>query len=154
GSLTSQVTPHHQLKVGGDFQRHTLRFFEHYFPTRLGGTDPDLEDFDGYGYDLKLHYDADGNVDRVDLVENDGGRDGPKHPKTFALYAQDKYEREGVIVNGGLRFDHIDVDTPALKSDRFPLGNPDDINNLPDSLENQDLQPNRTYARISPRLGV
>ena len=41
-----------------------------------------------------------------------------------------------------------------LKSNRFPLGNPDDINNLPDSLEAQDLQSNKTYARLSPRLGV
>src|SRR5262249_53748098 len=121
-AYTSQVDAHNQIKAGGDFQRHTLRFFDHYFPTRLGGDTPDLSNWDGYGYDIRVHYDAAGIVDRVDLVENDdNAKDGPKHPKTWALFAQDKYEREGVIVNGGLRFDYINVDTPALKDDRAPL---------------------------------
>ena len=57
-------------------------------------------------------------------------------------------------MNGGLRFDYINVDTPALKSDRLPLGDPDDVTNIPDSLEAADLTHNRTYARVSPRLGI
>lgn len=154
GSITSQINPYNQFKAGGDFQRHTLRFFEHYFPVQLGGTNPNLDDFDAYGYTLEVTYDADGVVNGVHLVEQDSGRDGPKHPRTWSLYAQDKYEREGVIVNGGLRFDHINVETESLISDRFPLGDPDDNTNIPDSLENRDLQSNKTYARLSPRLGV
>jgi len=66
------------------------------------------------------------------------------------MYIQDKFEREGVIVNGGLRFDHINVDTPALRNDFAPLEN----GPFPDSLDKQDLSTNRTYARLSPRLGV
>jgi outer membrane receptor protein involved in Fe transport len=167
GSYTSQVNPHHQLKMGADFQRHTLRFFNHYFPVQLGGylDNANLVDWDGYGYDILpitvpsqdtlariAHPDS---IVDVRLVENsDKSRDGPKHPKTWSVYAQDKFEREGVIVNGGLRFDHINVDTPALKSEKFPLGNPDATGNIADSLEAQDLQTNRTYTRISPRLGV
>jgi outer membrane receptor protein involved in Fe transport len=149
GSVTSQVNPAHQVKAGADFQYHTLRYFNHFFPVNLGGAIPDLDNWDGYGYGIAL--DANG---RARLVEVDSGRDGPKHPKTWSLYAQDKYERGGVIVNGGLRFDHINVDTPALKSERFPLGDPDAVGNVPDSLETQDLQSNKTYARLSPRLGV
>src|SRR5262249_30792439 len=68
--------------------------------------------------------------------------------------AQDKYERSGVIVNYGLRFDHINVDTPALLGERFPLGEAGIPGNNPDSLEAQDLQNNKTYARLSPRFGV
>jgi outer membrane receptor protein involved in Fe transport len=67
---------------------------------------------------------------------------------------QDKYERGGVIVNGGLRFDHINVDTPALRSEHYPLGDPAVAANIPDSLETQDLVANRQYSRLSPRLGV
>jgi outer membrane receptor protein involved in Fe transport len=88
-------------------------------------------------------------VDQISLDENgDEATDGPKHPKTWSLFAQDKYEREGVIVNGGLRLDYINVDTPALVSEEFPLGTADD------SLEAHDLEENKTYARLSPRLGV
>lgn len=155
GSISSQVTAHHQLKFGGDYQRHTLRFFNHFFPVQLGGNNPNLRDWDGYGYDLQVDRDGAGNVTRVRLEENeDGDADGPKHPKSISFYAQDKFEREGVIVNGGLRFDYIDTDTPALLSDRFPLGDPDAVGGIPDSLESGDLQENKTYTRISPRLGV
>ena len=34
------------------------------------------------------------------ISEVNGGRDGAKHPTTFSLYAQDKYEKAGLIVNG------------------------------------------------------
>src|SRR5262249_19560629 len=143
GSMTSQVTPHHQLKFGGDFQRHTLRFFEHYAPDKLGGKKPNLIDWDGYGYDLRVVRDTSRMVRRVDLVETKSGRDGLKHPKTWSMFVQDKFEREGVIVNGGLRFDYINVDTPALRNDFAPLEN----GPYPDSLDTQDLAENRTYAR-------
>ena len=59
-------------------------------------------------------------------------------------------EREGVIVNGGPRVGHIDVDTPALRNNVTPLQDGPD----PASLDPQDLQANRTYTRLSPRLGV
>jgi outer membrane receptor protein involved in Fe transport len=155
GHYTSQMTRHHQLKVGGDYQRHTLRFFNHFFPTQLGGDNPNLRDWDGYGYDMVVERDGAGVVTDVRLEENDDDdQDGPKHPKNWSLFAQDKFEREGVIVNGGLRFDHINVDTPALASEFLPLGDPDSPTNIADSLEAQDLEENKTYARLSPRLGV
>jgi outer membrane receptor protein involved in Fe transport len=155
GSWISQATSHHQLKLGGDFQLHTLRFFNHFLPQQLGGTNPNLRDWDGYGYDIVVDRDTNGVVTDIHLEENgDESRDGPKHPKTWSLFAQDKFEREGVVVNGGLRFDHINVDTPALASERLPLGDPDSPTNIADSLETQDLVTNKTYARISPRLGV
>lgn len=149
GSVSSQLNAYHQLKVGADYQRHTLRLFNHYFPTNLGGPRPDITNWDGYGYDLVQG--ADG---KFRIEELDSGEDGPKHPKTWSVFAQDKFERAGVIVNGGLRFDHINVDTPALLSERFPLGDPDAVGNISDSLETQDLETNKSYARISPRLGI
>jgi outer membrane receptor protein involved in Fe transport len=150
GSITSQINRHNQLKAGGDYQRHTLRYFNHFFPVQLGGTTPNLTDWDGYGYDLVQNPDGSFRL----LENNEDSEDGPKHPKTWSLYAQDKFEREGVILNAGMRFDHINVDTQALLSEEFPLGDPDAIDNLPDVLEEQDLQENRTYSRLSPRLGV
>jgi outer membrane receptor protein involved in Fe transport len=65
----------------------------------------------------------------------------------MGLFLQDKYEREGLIVNGGLRLDYIDTATEALASESTPLG-PDDV------LGASDLEANKKYTRISPRLGV
>ena len=153
-AMTSQVNPQHQLKIGGDYQRHTLRLFQHYFPVQLGGDNPNLTDWDGYGYDLVVTRDTSGNVSRIDLVETDDGRDQAKHPKTWAVFAQDKFEREGLIVNGGLRLDYINTDTPALVDNLLPLGDPADPSNNPSVLEDQELTDNKTYIRISPRLGA
>jgi outer membrane receptor protein involved in Fe transport len=96
-------------------------------------------------------------MDKLDLVEaGDDDKDsrgrpaGPKHPKTWSTYLQDKYERSGVIVNGGLRYDYINVDTPALRNDVAPL----EGGAFADSLDLQDLTKNRAYSRLSPRLGV
>jgi outer membrane receptor protein involved in Fe transport len=152
GNMTSQINQYHQLKYGADYETHTLRLFDHFFPTQIGGTNPDLTNWDGYGYEMKVTYDANGVVKKVDLVEVNNGRDGAKHPKTWSAFVQDKFERSGVIVNGGLRYDYINVDTPALASERYPLGPPDSA--LPDSLNSSDLVSNKTYSRISPRLGI
>jgi outer membrane receptor protein involved in Fe transport len=175
GGMTSQLNQYHQLKGGGDYQRHEIRFFNHLFPTDLGGPNINLDDYDAYGYDLDVGYrdvvvrnliddDNDGVfddttyatrqvADRVGVVDADDGRDGAKHPQTFSLFVQDKYEREGVIVNGGLRLDHLDVNTPALKDEDFPLGDPA-TDDLPSVLEDDELEDNKTYTRLSPRLGV
>ena len=56
GAMTSQVNPYHQVKGGGDFQRHTLRLYNHYFPVQLGGDTPNLVDYDGYGYNQDVTY--------------------------------------------------------------------------------------------------
>jgi outer membrane receptor protein involved in Fe transport len=166
GAITSQVTPYHQVKAGADFQRHTLRLYNHYFPINLGGDTPDLVNYDGYGYSQDVTYKdvtirdiSDGDttyrsatvLDQVRLTNSNDGQDGAKHPKVWSLYAQDKFEREGVIINGGLRFDYLDVDTPALRNDLRPL-DPDTTGSS--TLDSGDLTSNKVYTRLSPRLGV
>ncbi len=146
GDLTSQLNRYHQLKGGAELQLHKLRFYNAFFPRRIfdsTGVAVRINDIDRYGYDV------DGES------EVDGGQDGPKHPKTAAFFLQDKFEREGVIVNGGLRFDYINVDTPALISETFPLGDPGDPQDSTlSTLDPRDLAPNKKYTRISPRFGV
>jgi outer membrane receptor protein involved in Fe transport len=166
GAVSSQVNAYHQVKAGGDFQYHTLRLYNHYFPVQLGGDTPNLVDYDGYGYNQGVTYKdvmirdiTDGDttyrstrvVDKVLLSESNSGRDGAKHPKVWSLYVQDKFEREGVVINGGLRYDHLNVDTPALRSDLRPL-DPDTTGSS--TLDATDLVKNKTYSRLSPRLGV
>jgi outer membrane receptor protein involved in Fe transport len=166
GAVTSQVNPYHQIKAGGDFQYHTLRLYNHYFPVQLGGDTPNLVDYDGYGYNQDVTYKdvmirditagdttyrSTRVVDQVRLSEANGGRDGAKHPKVWSLFVQDKFEREGVVINGGVRYDHLNVDTPALRSDLRPL---DPDNTGSSTLDATDLVKNSTYSRFSPRLGV
>src|SRR5206468_10863544 len=50
-----------------------------FFPTSLGGPNPDTTNWDGYGYRIRL--DANGVAH---LEEQDSGRDGPKRPKTWS----------------------------------------------------------------------
>jgi outer membrane receptor protein involved in Fe transport len=83
-----------------------------------------------------------------DELETDSGRQGVKHPITASAYVQDKFEYQGVVINGGLRYDYLNVDTDALKSETLPLG---DDNT---TLDPQDLEKNKPYNVISPRLGV
>jgi outer membrane receptor protein involved in Fe transport len=158
GNITSQVNRYNQVKAGADYLDYTLRYFEHFFPTQLrtdSGSVVNTVDYDNYGYDMRVVRDpVTGRVKHIDLVEVDDGRDGAKHPKTWSTYVQDKFEREGMIINGGLRLDHINVDTQALRSERFPLGDPSNPASLPDTLDGGDLQNNRTYSRISPRFGI
>lgn len=143
GDYTNQIHRHHQLKGGLEYQRHTLRYYNAYFPVDIlydeqGNPIGQTRDIDRYGY----------AADGVTHVDGDD-EDGAKHPVTAALFAQDKFEREGVIVNGGLRLDYIDVATAALRSEQYPLGTPPD-----NTLQPADLEDNKTYLKLSPRLGV
>src|SRR5206468_12911127 len=55
----------------------------------------------------------------------------------------------GLVVNLGLRYDYINVDTKALRSEQFPLGVGPSF-----ALADSDLTDSKTYSRISPRLGI
>ena len=144
----NQVSKVLQIKMGGDYQRHTLRYYDHYFPTQLyedsaGVLLPkNTLDADRYGYDPFGE-------------KIDGGLDGPKHPKVASLYAQGKYEQLGLVVNAGLRFDYLTPSTQSLRSESNPLqSDVNDSTNLPTKLDPQDLQESKVYRRLSPRLGV
>jgi outer membrane receptor protein involved in Fe transport len=174
-NYTSQLSKTMQLKVGGDFQRHTLRYFDHYVPTQAfdaNGNPDNVQDVDHYGYDAlgnelnqgDTFTDVNGNGSHdsgepyQDLNGNgiyDNPLDVAKHPKVASAYVQGKYEQLGLVVNAGLRWDYLTPSTHALASESFPLG-PEfgDSLNDPSSLGPQDLEDSKVYQRLSPRLGV
>ena len=135
GDYTTQWNAHHQLKAGLEYDQHTLRYYNHYFPVNFAIGDE--TNIDRYGFS------ADGRS------AEDGGIDGPRRPKTLALYLQDKYERLGLVVNAGLRFDYLDVDTRALRSEQYPLGTGPAY-----GLADSNFTDSKTYARLSPRIGI
>ena len=131
---TSQINPNHQLKTGGQYNRHTLRYYQDLDPDQFPNENRSV---DRYGF------------------SNDGSQkddsdplDGARHPITAYYYLQDKYERAGLVVNAGVRWDYLNTDTPALRNELQPLG-PDVVFNAAD-----DLVENSVYNEISPRLGI
>ena len=132
GDYTSQVNSYHQLKAGAQADRHELRFYENYFPSQFH---PGQFDIDAYGFD------ENGNTGQLDPL------DGPRKPITASAYVQDRYERSGLVANIGLRYDYLNVNTKALKSEDRPLGS-DNV------LTDADLTDAKKYSRISPRIGI
>jgi outer membrane receptor protein involved in Fe transport len=150
--VTSQVTQFHELKSGVEFQRHTLRRYQHLWPTRVWMEDNGgFVDVDRYGYD------------ETGQGEEDGGLQGAKHPITMAAYLQDKFELEGMVINAGLRLDYFDVNTKRLRSEENPL-DPDGYGDNPaatpeqkqlaQELDDNDLEDSRAETAVSPRLGL
>lgn len=137
--FTTQWNKDNTLKVGADFQRHTLRYYRHLFPTNVYNPDVAYDDVVNYGFDQF------GN--ETDAETLDGFEDGPKKPVTFSLYAQNKYEYNDFVLNAGLRFDYLDPNTPALRDADNPFGADES------SLDAADLVDSNTQNKVSPRLG-
>ncbi|RKX21780.1 MAG: hypothetical protein DRP51_03610, partial [Candidatus Zixiibacteriota bacterium] len=133
--ISSQVTNQHLLKFGFDFQRHTLRMFRSLFPANA-----DTINVDNYGYDVH------GN-------ELDSGdetwQNEAKHPVTWALYLQDKFEWQDMVINAGLRYDYFNTNTKWVKDTQAPFAEGD-----PTIMELADLTDSEAETRLSPRIGV
>ncbi len=91
--FTDQISRIHQMKTGGEFVYHTLRY-----------------------QDFQTHVDAGSNY--VPTLPVPGSFDFntySNHPYQFAGYAQDKIELDYLIVNVGLRFDYFQPDGRTLR---------------------------------------
>ncbi len=138
GDLSAQWNQSNQAKLGVEYRYHTLRRYRHLFPYRVGGEVGAYTDVDRFGYDLT---DPDSQLDE--------GLDGAKHPKDASIYIQNKYEKEQFVLNAGLRYDYLDVDTQVFRDETLPLGEDRAVLN-PD----EDLKEGEIRHKLSPRLGV
>lgn len=150
-ALTAQLEEH-EIKMGGSFQRWTNRL---YSVDRLSSLlfsirqkpdelrDPqsftaflqefNWESFTNYGYDLF------GN-------EIDAGDYGPRHPVFASAYLQDKFETGDLIINAGLRFDYMDMDSWSFEDPTDPEF--DETTHIPVLSDKK-----TTHTFITPRLG-
>jgi outer membrane receptor protein involved in Fe transport len=136
-NLTYQHDHHNLFKFGVDAQRHSLNFFEHLNPTAVYGGNPfPYLDVQSYGFDST----GSGGFVASGLNET-------KHPVSIGIYAQDKIEYEGIILQPGLRYDYFDSKTPRIKDESNPL---DDASQLTEDR----LAESEPKHTISPRLGV
>lgn len=150
---TAQLNKH-ALKAGASYQRWTVRHYGIDGTTNtlnIFRTSPDMlrnqdslaflvgnslfRDYNNYGYDVF------GN-------EVDDGVFGAKHPVFASGYIEDRFEVSDIILNIGLRYDYIDMNSWDWKNPGNPLINPN--TNLPEEGE---LIEGGKYSFVSPRLG-
>lgn len=115
--FTAQLGNVHELKAGGSFDSYTVR---NYGINRTGPgslldfyrNNPDLARTPGDDLDFSVGDELGANNYGYDFYGNeiDDGPDGPKNPIYWAMYVQDKIEYDDLIINAGLRLDHIDND--------------------------------------------
>lgn len=155
-SLTWQVE-RHELELGGSLERWTTRnygFVATGFRRWIFGgmlqflrRNPDImRDEQALRGDIRRENQPD--MYGFDELGNriDKGPDGPKHPKFFSTYVQDKFEFEDLIINAGLRFDYMDTDTWSLADPLRPM-----VDDSAFVILN--LTENNPFQYLSPRLG-
>jgi len=151
GDGTWQINKVHELKGGFEAQFYTVRFYDvgsrvanalHQKETELGRALTDEEIGLAYrtGYANNAGYDITGD----ELV--DSGEEGPRKPRIYSFYVQDKMEFKDMVVNLGLRVDHIDI---AQKT----LVDPDNIQITSGLIDPSNYAESATYTEINPRIG-
>ena len=138
----------HQLKLGGAFQRRTLRQFS---INSLGQYMGILQEFGGdpgslneaellrvrNGGDVRtIGYDVFGN----EINKSDEVQDAPRHPQKYSLFLEERFQSQSVLLNFGIRYASFASDAlgfsdpvnPEFKRDSFYGFNP-----LPSSLASQ-----------------
>lgn len=152
-SYTGQIQKH-AIKIGGSFQRWTVRGYRQTNASTLLSSlrnNPDrannkdslnalignvvYQSFNSWGFD---------NFG----VETDDEPFAPKHPVFASGYVEDRIEVSDMIINAGFRWDYIDMDSWNWVNPRLPA-----VNNWDHTIPDSALQTNSTYSYVSPRLG-
>ncbi len=170
----------HTFKAGFDYRYHTLRRYTFVIggPQRLtskNGYVADIEgnpietwmnaDVDFYGYDIEGNEVDDGDfLEDVQRSEDGTPQDGyqkqaPYNPILMSAYIQDKIEYNDLILNLGLRYDHVDPNAWMFKE----LAADFDENGVytegtgmfggNSQFDNSDTKESEAYSFISPRMG-
>lgn len=143
----------HALKVGGNIQRWTVRRWRQTDPSNFLTTlrqNPDrardslaalignvlFQNLDNYGFDV------------FGSETDEEGLFAPKHPLFASAYFVDRIEVNDLIINAGLRYDYIDMDSWAWTNPQLPIIDRE-THLIPDSA----LTEGETFDFISPRLG-
>jgi hypothetical protein len=159
-ALVSQVGSEHSIKVGGEFQRYTIRGYawtndQAFSLAGLLAANGALSDGDpnkitpeqvlinaganNFGYDVW------GNATSV------SGFFGARHPVFAAAYAQDKIEYKDLVVNIGLRYDYINTDNYSLVDFTHPELSIDPFSG---AIKPAGMVKVSAFQAVSPRLGL
>jgi hypothetical protein len=154
GSLayTGQIQDH-ALKVGGSFQRWTVRRYQQNDPSNFLTSvrnNPDAAR-DSLAAFIGSTVFANLNNFGFDVFGNETDEEGlfaPKHPVLASGYLVDKIEVNDIIINAGLRYDYIDMDSWAWANPNLPL-----IDRQTHLIPDSALTESNTFSYLSPRLG-
>jgi len=149
-NITSQMG-RHELKVGGSYDYWTFRNYA------IGGltgllqsiqSRPGIQNnMDEYLRFIRQSTTQLNNYGYNELGDQlNSGLDGPKHPYFASAYFQDKIEFDDLIINAGIRVDHMFFDSWKMVDPTNPLYDP--IN-----LQIGNLQPGRKFTYVQPRVG-
>ena len=172
--LTAQLGSVHEFKAGASFESYMVR---HYAIARGGPggllllyrNNPDQARTPGETRDFQIADALNVNNYGYDFYGNevDGGPDGPKEPKYFAGYIQDKIEYDDLIINAGLRLDVLDNDDFVFIDDPTTVDDPTTMD-LIENVEGPDnpsidpttkfwretgIEKKKSFVGVSPRLG-
>ena len=151
-AYTGQVGAH-ALKIGGSFQRWTVRRYQQADPSNFLTSmrnNPDMArdslaafigstvfaNLDNYGFDV------------FGSETDEAGLFAPKHPILASGYLTDRIEVNDLIINVGLRYDYIEMDSWAWANPQLPI-----IDRQTHLIPDSALTESETYSYISPRLG-
>ena len=159
-ALVTQLGSEHSIKVGGEFQRHTIRGYSWtndgvFSLAGLLANNANLPDGDPNKVTSEqILVNAGVNNFGYDVFGNStsgGGLHGAKHPVFAAAYAQDKIEFNDLVVNIGLRYDYINTDNYTL----VDLTRPElSIDPFSGEINPAGLVKVPGFSAISPRLGL
>lgn len=150
----------HEVKLGASLERWTARNFStdprqlllnarahpDDYRAALAGDPVELSNFAasaGTPQWLTYGYDPFGNEFNV------AGPDGPRHPKYFSSYLQDRFEVSDLVINAGLRVDLMDNDDFVFRDPSSPPWDRTNHRLLVDQLVKK-----KADVEISPRLGL
>ncbi len=148
--FVSQIGKEHELKVGFEGRKYTMRAFS--IATTVMGLVSD------YGSEANILATAPGawadyvgNRYGYDLTGNeiDSGFDKAKEPLFMAAYITDKIEYKDLIIHAGLRFDYFDSDDRTLINPENP-----DVDATTRLIKDEAWKDMEAFQQISPRLGV
>jgi outer membrane receptor protein involved in Fe transport len=164
-AYTSQIGKN-EIKVGGSYEDWTARNYSITgLPSLLtiSRLSPDIARV-STDYALLIRRQTSLNNYGYDEFGNpiDSGPDNAKHPKFIGAYAEDKIEFSDLIINGGLRFDWMDMDSwdfvnpyqPYVDKDNYTIPQSVVLKNAAggDSVV-QNLKKTNPFNYLSPRLG-
>lgn len=152
-AYTAQISKH-ALKLGGSFQRWTIRHLAIVGASTVLSTlraNPDMAaNTDSLSYMIGNSLYTDWNNYGYDVFGNETNASefAPKHPTFASGYIEDRIEVSDLIINAGLRYDYINMDSWAWQNPQAPTIN-SDTHTIPDSS----FKNGSKYSYVSPRLG-
>ncbi|MBK7229640.1 MAG: TonB-dependent receptor [Ignavibacteriales bacterium] len=143
----------HALKIGGSFQRWTVRRYQQLDASdflQVVRSNPDAAR-DSLANLIGTTMYTNMNNFGFDVFGNETDEEGlfaPKHPVLGSAYLVDRIEVNDIIINAGLRYDYIDMDSWAWTNPLLPT-----IDRITHLIPDSAFTDGSTFNYISPRLG-